>query len=65
MSTHLNGSNGRRRGSGSTRPQEITPELVRQVADRVYELWLEDLRLQHERYRPALGQTRQTRRGGF
>lgn len=30
---------------------KITPELVRQVAQRVYALWLRDLQLEQERRR--------------
>lgn len=30
---------------------EITPELVRQVAEKVYALWLRDLKLARERKR--------------
>ncbi|MCI0574688.1 MAG: hypothetical protein L0332_09155 [Chloroflexi bacterium] len=30
----------------------ITPQLVRQVADRVYAMWLLDMKIQQERWRP-------------
>lgn len=30
---------------------EITPELVQQVADKVYELWRQELRIARERAR--------------
>lgn len=29
--------------------QQITPELVRRIAEKVYALWLRDLRLEQER----------------
>lgn len=32
-------------------PQEITPELVQQVAERVWQLWQEWLRVERERLR--------------
>jgi hypothetical protein len=31
---------------------EITPDLVRQVADKVYELWLHELAVERGRQRP-------------
>jgi hypothetical protein len=31
---------------------EITPELVRQVAEKVYELWQRELAIERERQRP-------------
>lgn len=39
------------RQSGS----EITPELVKKVADRVYELLLQEMRIDYERGRSAYG----------
>ena len=64
-----NGSGRRRRESsgsgGSGTAGAITPDLVRQVADRVYELWQEDLRLANERSHPGQRQVRHPRRGGF
>ena len=40
-------------GDEQAQPQEtkITPELVRQVADKVYALWLQDLKIMRERKR--------------
>ena len=35
----------------SEREKKLTPELVRQVADRVYELWRRDLQIEQERRR--------------
>ncbi|MBE2198356.1 MAG: hypothetical protein IAE79_07070 [Anaerolinea sp.] len=37
--------------SASTKTK-ITPELVKQVTDKVYALWLADLKIQQERKRP-------------
>jgi hypothetical protein len=37
--------------TGETPPLSITPELVRQVADKVYQRLLEDLRIERERSR--------------
>lgn len=31
----------------------VTPELVRQVADKVYAMWLRDLQIERERQRPS------------
>ena len=68
-SSRSNGSGRRSRGSsrnaGDENAGEITPDLVRQVADRVYELWQEDLRLANERSHPGQRQVRHPRRGGF
>jgi hypothetical protein len=36
-------------GSAST---EITPELVNQVADQVWQMWKRDLRIERERFKP-------------
>jgi hypothetical protein len=35
----------------SKNKQAVTPELVRQVADKVYELWLRDMQIEQERRR--------------
>ncbi len=35
----------------ATSPGAITPALVREVADKVYQLMLRDLRVEHERQR--------------
>lgn len=38
-----------RKPVGSTKQKAITPELVRAVADKVYDLFLQDMKLAHER----------------
>jgi hypothetical protein len=43
------GTNDADRSAGSN---PITPELVRQVADKVYALWLKELQIERERRRP-------------
>lgn len=45
----LSPSNASRPGGPATGP--ITPELVREIADRVYAMLLRDLRLERERRR--------------
>jgi hypothetical protein len=35
----------------SKNKQAVTPELVRQVADKVYELWLWEMQIEKERRR--------------
>ncbi len=39
--------------AGQDTPAQITPELVRQVADRVYAMLLREVRLENERSRAS------------
>lgn len=50
--------------SGGANPKQITPELVRRVADLVYDMWLRDAQLDRERTQLAVGKrTMQQGRG--
>ena len=40
-------------GSGSTQGVKISPQLVDEVAERVWRMWKQDLRIERERYRPS------------
>ena len=46
-----------REREATAEPVEITPELVRQVAEKVYALWLQDLKVARERRRRRWGRT--------
>jgi hypothetical protein len=46
---------------GST--NEITPTLVQQIADRVYKLLLQEVRIDFERGRPSIWRTPNNRGG--
>ncbi|MCA9961023.1 MAG: hypothetical protein R3E31_29995 [Chloroflexota bacterium] len=37
--------------TGTSAKQAVTPELVQQIADRVYRLWLQDVQIERERRR--------------
>ncbi|MGD8585398.1 MAG: hypothetical protein PVH65_01310 [Chloroflexota bacterium] len=43
--------------------ESLSPEMVRKVADRVYQLLKEELRIENERFRPA-GNHRRFGQGG-
>jgi hypothetical protein len=47
----------------SQEPQNLSPELVRKIADRVYQLMKEEARIDCERLRPA-GRHRRLGKGG-
>jgi hypothetical protein len=36
-----------------TDSEKLSPEMVRKVADRVYQLLMQEVRIEHERFRPA------------
>ncbi len=60
------GSEGAGQAAGDARPQDaaaITPELVREVAEKVYALMVMDLKLGRER-RGVAATTTRLRRGG-
>lgn len=40
-----------RSASANSSDTAVTPELVRQVADKVYAMWLRDLQIERERQR--------------
>ncbi|MCB0125750.1 MAG: hypothetical protein KDE58_26025 [Caldilineaceae bacterium] len=42
---------------------QLTPALIREVTEKVYELWLRDLRIERERLR-GRGRGDETMRGG-
>lgn len=52
-----------RSGNGQRASAAITPELVREIAERVYNLFLRDLKIERERQQFLLGQNR-FRKGG-
>jgi hypothetical protein len=42
-----------RSASANSSDTAVTPELVRQVADKVYAMWLRDLKIERDRQRPS------------
>ncbi len=50
-------------GENSPTKVETSPDLVNKVADRVWQMWKRDLRIEHERFKPS--RHRFMRQGGY
>jgi hypothetical protein len=49
--------------SNQGKSQEITPEMVQQVAEKVYQMLLLEMSVAHDRQRPAKRQAQYCKRG--
>lgn len=49
--------------SNQGKSEEITPEMVREVADKVYKMWLLEMNVERDRQRPTNRQVQYHKRG--